>query len=163
YTEPVSIDKSVELRGRCASKVTIDGSDADPMFPKVLYVTGGTVTVRGVRLSGEGVGVYAEGSTANVTVDHSVVDGALGTGVAVDRAGVTITNSLIQHVRKFSEYTEVNGGGIYAETRGQVTVTGSALFETPAFGVALRDDGARLSLTNTLVEGSRYRAIDLEG
>src|SRR5262249_55503755 len=80
YKEPVTVTSSLEIDGRCPSQVTIDGSTGDPNVPTVIWAQTGALTLRGVRVSGDGVGVLVS-STQPATIDTVEIDGAMGLGV----------------------------------------------------------------------------------
>jgi hypothetical protein len=153
YGEAVSVTDTLEIVGRCPSMVTIDGDNGNPNTPAVVAVSsGGALTLRRVRLSGDGAGVYASGS-ATITVDTALMDGTLGAGVLAYGSGasVELTSTLVQNTRSFGGYF---GQGIDAEGGASVTVTDSAFLGNRTNGVYASGTSTFVSLTNVLVEAT---------
>jgi hypothetical protein len=165
YTEPVAVSSDVEIAGRCASMVTIGGNDGDATLPKIVHVTGGTVKLRGITLTGDGIGLYAEGGAA-VTLDRAVIQGALLAGAVVDGSKLDVTSSVVRDTRgdNLSDWNFLgNGFGISAILGSQVTVTDSAVVANHTAGLHALDDMTTLTVKDTLIEGTRVSYVEGDG
>jgi hypothetical protein len=151
YTEHVPIDQSVEIAGRCASMVTIDGTNGHPSAPTVILAFGGSLSLNGVTLSGDGVGVLADG-IPSLIIDRVVIDGCLGVGVAVFTTKAQITNTLIRGTRsQDGSY----GRGLSVELGSEMLLRDSAVVDNREEGVWASGSGTLLTLSDVLVQGTQ--------
>lgn len=166
YAEPVTVSHDLKIAGRCASMVTVHGDDGDATLPKVIHATAGSLAIRGITVSGEGVGVYAEGG-AVVTLDNVVIqDAKLAGAIAADMAQLSVAFSLVRDTRadNFSDFSMLgNGFGISATLGSTVTVTDSALTGNKTAGLHVIDTGTTLTVKDTLVEGTRSSYLEGDG
>ncbi len=160
YTEPVVVDKAIELVGRCPSMVTIDGNDGDPQVPTVVLVVTGPSTLRGLRLSGDGVGVYV-GSTAGVTLDGLHIDQTafVGIGAVTAPTAVTLRNSFISGTRGLQQQ---GGNAISVVDGATLSIVDSALFGNHIAGIA-GGNGSSVVATDVLVENTLGQELDGNG
>ena len=83
YKENISVERKVTLEGRCAEKVTIAGGSSGATVVMTKWASG--AVLRGVTISGAGVGLHVDGVT--VTVERVAVRGCEGRGIEVDNGG----------------------------------------------------------------------------
>ncbi|MBM4360522.1 MAG: hypothetical protein FJ096_20645, partial [Deltaproteobacteria bacterium] len=151
YAEPAVIDKPVELVGRCASMVRIEGTTPFSGGPVTMFVSKLTskesVTVRGVTLGSQGSGLV---TNARVTLDNVGVDGAAGFGVVVigDESDVVLRRTLVRNTQATSP--DYPGRGAMVLDGGSLTVIESALLGNRDMGLYASDAGTRLTLTRSL-------------
>ncbi len=149
YTESLHVTKSIDIEGRCPSMVTIDGNDGDASTPTVLYFELGNSTLRGVRLSGDGVGVYARGQ---LTIDRVHIDGTLGEGITTDEPStLTVTRTLFEGIRPTPG---VGGDAIGLWSGVHATIDACAIVGAPDYAVTTSDAGTTLVMTDSLIEGT---------
>jgi hypothetical protein len=153
YAEAPVIARSVEIAGRCPSMVAITGNDGDPALPTTVHVTTGTVTIRGVRIGGDGVGLFAEGD-AQVTLSGVLVDGALGAGVSATKgATLSITGSIVRGTRGEDSL------GISGSAGASVTIDQSMVAGGEHIGIGVTDHGTSLTVRDSLVEGAGKHGV----
>jgi Right handed beta helix region len=149
YPEALHVTKSIDIEGRCPSLVTIDGNDGSTSTPTVLFFEVGTSALRGVRLSGDGVGVYARGT---LTVDRVHIDGTLGDAITTDQpATLTVTRTLIESVRPTPG---IGGDAVGLWSGVHATIDASAIVGSPDYAVTTSDLGTSLVMTDSLIEGT---------
>jgi hypothetical protein len=152
YPETLAISQDVQIAGRCPSKVLIDGNDGDPVIPAVIRVEGGKVSVRGVGLGGDGIGVLAMNAGTEVTVDTVSIQSALSAGVlsAID-ASLTLKNSVVAGTRSLSD---VHGNGASAQGGGKLTISECAFLSNAAAGLEATGSGSQLTVSDAVVQGT---------
>ncbi|HVY46867.1 MAG TPA: right-handed parallel beta-helix repeat-containing protein, partial [Minicystis sp.] len=160
YHEAVRVNQPVEIDGRCPSMVRVDGVGSTHAFPATVYVQSAFVTLRGLTVGGDAVGVFVEGAPP-VTLDRVVIDGALDFGVLVNTptggpaASVVVTNSLVRGTRAG---TASSPGGVFSTDGATATLRDSAVYENVFEGVLVGLESAELELTDVLVEGTTSNA-----
>jgi hypothetical protein len=136
--------------------VKVDGNDGDPNLPTVFFFQEGPSAVRGVTISGGGVGVYA---AADVTIDTAVVDGTLFTGVAANgTVNLKMTSTLLQNTQP----QDMQGGdGIALIGGATATIADSAIVGNADHGIFASDAGTSVTTTDVLVENSLPQPMDM--
>jgi Right handed beta helix region/Protein of unknown function (DUF1565) len=95
YDEDVALSKQVKLEGRCAKLVTIKGQKSGA-FDAAVKITASGSFVRGVAVSGPGMGIYVTGAGVQATVDTAVVSGTGRFGVGADLgAKLTLSDTTV--------------------------------------------------------------------
>jgi hypothetical protein len=152
YTESLAIQHDVEIDGRCPSMVTIDGNDGDPSLPTIVSLNGGSLTLRGLTLTGDGTAVLAENATG-VTLDRLVITDTLQTAISVFNGpyDVTITNTLVQGTRSMAGLL---GFGVDATGGVSVTIQDSAFYQNRSSALLVAAAPTTASLTDVLLEAT---------
>jgi Right handed beta helix region len=154
YGEPVVITRSLAILGRCASRVRLAGAAlAGGDLPAVVSVVGAAeVTLRGVEIGGDGVGVAVTGPSL-VTLERVHVRNAAHAGVLVEGAGaaLSLSQSWIEGSRPAGESS---GIGARAARGATLILASSAVTGNRAAGVEVEHAGSRLTLRGSLVEGT---------
>ncbi|HEY4121812.1 MAG TPA: right-handed parallel beta-helix repeat-containing protein [Byssovorax sp.] len=154
YTEAVRVESPVAIVGRCASMVTLDGSDLDPIAPSTIYVTADGARLSGVTIGGAGAGVIADGAAA-LALDHVAVTGALGVGVhATASADVTITSSLVSAIVA-SATSPKEGLGVLADGGATISISQSAVLDATGDAVRALGAGTKVTLEDVLIEDTQ--------
>lgn len=156
YDEPVTITKDVELRGRCPSMVTVSGTQPDPNgFPVVALVEATrSAAIRGVRLTGPGIGVvafYARLEIEEVHLQEVQLFGVVAVGAQSD---VSISHTFIEDVQPGAG--NAFGQGVNLVTGGHATITASAIVGSRGTGILLDAGKPTLSITGSLVAGTGF-------
>lgn len=159
YAEPVTIDKPLELVGRCPSMVRVSGVAPTPLGVAAVVFVAQDVVLRGLRLGGQGVGVLAISS--KVDLDGVHVFGATDTGVLAAGAGAMVS---ARHV--LVEGTQPAAGGVFgrgieAQSGAELALDSSALVENRDVGIILLD--ATAGVTRSLVAATLPEAQRLLG
>jgi hypothetical protein len=147
YMEQVSVETPVEIAGRCPSMVTIVGTGLDTTYPVVVWVDAGPSTIRGVTITGPGVGIEAD---RDVTVDTVHLTGTAGSALLSGGHTMTITNTLAEGTAP--DPTSQHGNGLSAEMGATVTVTDSAFYQNRAQAVLSYGPGVSVTMTDVLVD-----------
>lgn len=117
--EPIELDRSVNLYGRCASTVFIRGTAA--VDRQGVAVDGPhTVAIRGVTVADVAWGIWAGGG-AKVTVDDTAFIDDLAAGWVVAGASLDVTDSLV------SARADIMADGILVGKNGHATIKNSEL------------------------------------
>lgn len=155
YEEPLVITRPLTIAGACASRVRIQGVISLGVVPAVVTVfDAGEVTLKGVEIGGEGVGVVVTGASA-VSLERVHVKGALHGGiVADDGARLSITRSLIEGTRSIRSAYAGAGAGVLAEGGAALRIEESAVIGNRATGIAVRQAGTTAAVVGSLVEGT---------
>jgi Pectinesterase len=139
YTEHVTIDRDVTLRGGGQESTIVDGSGSRG---SVFTISSGTVTIQGVTIqhgfSAVGGGISNEGTLTvlnSTLADNSA--GTFGGGGILNEGTLTVLNST------FSDNSAHDGGGI-ANFDGTLTVLNSTFSDNSA------DDGGGIANSGTL-------------
>jgi hypothetical protein len=159
YSDFLLAEHDVEIVGRCPSMVTLDGDDQDPVQPVNVGSSGASLTLRNVRLSGDAIGVYAEGG-GTVLLDGIFFDGTRTSAVAAfDPTKVTVSNSFISGTR--ASPTGDFGVAGQATTGASISFVHSALFHNTTGGAIATEAGSAIGLDDTLIEDTLPRPSDL--
>jgi hypothetical protein len=149
YEEAVAVQTPVEIAGRCPSMVTIVGTNFDEMYPVVVWIAAAPSTLRGVTVTGAGVGVEA---VASATIDTVHVTAAAQSAflAGVGAETVTFTNCFAEGTLAApnGEY----GTGLSAESAVAVTITDSAFYQNRAEGVFAYGAGTSITMSDVLVD-----------
>ncbi|MFH2008488.1 MAG: right-handed parallel beta-helix repeat-containing protein [bacterium] len=181
YTESVALGQEVRLTGRCAELVTIQGA------PAVQVAAGGSQSaIRGVTLSGTGVGLQVTGAS-QITVEEARIGATGGHGIEVEadgelslsrvkvdqatRVAINFTGAVLDLFETVVQDTQsaadsTFGRGLYAicdasASCGAVTVDRSILQRNK--DVTVYAKGADLTVTDSLVRDSLYQVSDQAG
>ena len=149
YDESIGVTTAVEIAGRCPSMVTIAGADFDPMYPVVVWIAAGPTTLRGVTVTGAGVGVEA---VASATIDTVHVTGAAESAFLAGSGATTLTITNCLGEGTFGSSEGEYGTGLSAESGVAVTVTDSAFYENRTQGVYAYGAGTGITMTDVLVD-----------
>lgn len=149
YPGTVTLDTDVEIVGRCASMVTLLADDL-PGKGAIVQVDAGTVVLRGVGISGGGMGMRVVGGAA-VTMSECWMHGVRGLGITA-QGDLTLDRSLIEATTALVDGTY--GTGLEAYMAAEVTITHSAVVGNRLYGVVSYQD-ATITASDTLVEGTQ--------
>jgi hypothetical protein len=152
YAESFTTSEDVTIVGRCPSKVVITGDDGDASEPATVHVTAHALTLDSVQISGDGVGVLADGG-ASAVLTNVVIAQALGAGVRARgmASRISATDTLVTGTRSFHGN---DGEGGDAQAGGAVTFTDSALVGNRFAGLRAEGANAAAVATGSLVEGT---------
>ncbi|MGK3987316.1 right-handed parallel beta-helix repeat-containing protein [Sorangium sp. So ce136] len=100
YAEDVLIQgKPVRLWGRCPALVEVVGTGAEFATLKILRERASHSEVRGLAITGPGIGISTSGAT-EVVVDHAWIHDTTDTGIDISNSlgpsGITVSGSLIE-------------------------------------------------------------------
>ena len=156
YDEGLHIQKPVHLIGRCPSLVRITGALATTTpFDATVWVDGAQgVTIRGLYLGGEGVGVALSAGTA-AALQHLVVEGAHGAGILSVGANTTVSleDSVIRGTVPATG-SSVGGRGVNIEDGAHAVMTRCALFANREVGLFVSSNGSSVLASDCLIEGT---------
>jgi hypothetical protein len=163
YAEPLVLTRSIRVEGRCASLVTVSGTVRTGFEDRVaiVFVDGAAdVTLRGLRLSGDGMGLIVRDAPA-LTLERLRVEGTQGIGVRISGATTTgaIVDSLVRDTRAIAD-TGLFGTGVQVSDGAQVTLTRTALLANRTFGLASFDPGTLVTVEDALIEGTLPQDAD---
>ena len=160
YDEPLVPFADLVVEGRCPQEVTLTGvtSATSDGAAAIVYASGPLrLTLRGVRLSGPGHGVLAEGG-ATVSLERSWVQGAALYGVRAGGAGtaVAVTDTLIDST--VAETSPSKGGqGATVRDGATLTLERSTLYQNSGSSLDVRD-GAAATLVDCAVLDTQPQA-----
>jgi hypothetical protein len=153
YTDPVVAADSLEIVGRCASRVVLSGISATPDGDSIVVHNGpGTLTLRDLQLTGAGHGLSAYGGEVvmeRVLVHRTTARGLMATGVS---------SVLLDHVYVRSTQAQPNldlGTGMRMQGGGTLTVRHSAFVDNIGISLAIYDPDTTLVMDDSLIEGTR--------
>lgn len=162
YDEPVVVTRPLALVGRCPSRVRLQGARAAGGLPAIVSVLGAKgVTLRGLEIGGDGVGVAVSG-TSEVAIERVHLKNSTDFGVAVEGAGaqVSIAQSFIEGTRA----GELGDGiGVLVEGGATLTLLSSAITGNRIAGIAIKQAGTKVSVIGSLVEGTLPSEGSYEG
>lgn len=149
YQENLSFDgefDGVEITGRCADMVRIDGSGRDE---PTIYLKRGrrklNVALSGVTLAGGTVGVYADGAT--LTVHDAVVDANKDIGILIyDHAEVTLADVAVTGTLSTRG---AYGRGINVQGAASLIATRIRVEGNTEMGLFVGDLGAHAEVTDS--------------
>jgi hypothetical protein len=154
YDEPIAPTAGVEIVGRCASMVTVSGTQiSDLQRPTIVVLKSvpGKVTLRGIRLSGDGVGV--EVTKTDVDMEDVWVDHASIAGISIKGSGKVAS---LHHVLVSGTLQSGGslGSGIDVLQGGNAKVHQSAMIGTSTWAIASTGAGTQLELTDAVIDGT---------
>ena len=150
------VDEDLTIDGPGASDLAIDGNNASRVF----LISGGTVAISDVTIQngsvfGNGGGIAnVDGSLTitNVTVSDNTATGN-GGGIYKDGGSLFIDESFITGNTTTGSF--VDGGGIYSDNSGTLTITNSTISgNTAASGGGIRYIGGTLILDKSTISGN---------
>jgi hypothetical protein len=154
YPEAVAPTKSVQIRGRCASMVTLSGAaKVSGSITATVAVQSGKVGLHGLTLaSPKGLGIVVVGGV--VTADAVVIDGASQMGVLVGGTGakVSMSRSVIRNTLASS--SGALGYAVQAQSAGAFDATATAFVGNRDTGLSVFDPGTLVTLDDVLIEGT---------
>lgn len=166
YRGDYDITGSFTLNGAGSATTIIQPISTINYYTRIFEVrTSGSITINGVTLrgivgsSGGGLLIYNQGAVSlnDAILRDTVSDGAVSYGGAILNSGtLNIAHATFTHMR-----SRVEGGAIYNEAAGVVTITDSAFFDNEALGSystnggAIANYGGQLTITNTTFSGNR--------
>ncbi len=173
------IEDAVTISGPGPSVLAIDGNHASRVFQMNSDLSGGTVTISGITITGGdagkgqggGINFYCDGGAANLVIDNTVVTGNagddLGGGLYFDRchngSNLTIQNSVVSNNTARSS----GGGGIWFDEGDTLTIQNSSISGNRGayYGGGLYfDDGVNLIVLNsTLSDNHASQGTDAAG
>lgn len=148
YAEPIVAKKPLEIRGRCASKVTVSGVyvNGDPV---VVYVSSTGVSLRGFTITGAGHGIAATGGAVSASwlaITAATINGVL----AASSSQVSLDHVLVRATKlvggKLGRGIEVEGS--------KLVMTSSVIVDTHDMGV-LAQKGSTAKISSSLIEGTK--------
>jgi hypothetical protein len=171
YDESVLFQSSASLIGRCSSMVTVSGATTSPVAANlgktVLEFIGAIhVTVRDLRVSGDGVGL-ATYSGAQVTLERVIFDDNEFFGIFISQSGtvVTATDLVVSGTRPRAD--GMFGLGVSAQDGGTLNLDRGMLVdntETNLFcGGPPSPLPSAITVKNTLVSGALAPSHGLYG
>ena len=164
----LDIHDAVTITGPGASALTVSGNGASGVFSMDTDLSGGTVTISGLTITGgnagAGGGVFfnCDTGSGNLVIDSSVVtgntSGDLGGGLYFDRCdeggSMTVRNSVVSN----NSSTGDGAGGIWFDEGTGLTIEGSTISGNQAHnwdgGGVVFDDGGSFTLLNSTVSGN---------
>ena len=160
YAEPVTIDRPLELVGRCPSLVTLSGTQPTPYTndPVIVLADGAAgALVRGVRLSGAGIGLLAIGGDVELSGVH--IDAVTAIGVVVANGTLHVTRSLLEATLS-QPASGAFGRGIDVEAGASLSLDKSALAENRGMALVAGHTGTTVTVSESLVERTLPLEID---
>lgn len=177
-TGQLVIEDAVTITGPGAAVLSISGNNASRVFQMNSDLSGGTVTISGVTITGgfesaqgAGINFYCDDGSANLVVDSVVITGNtaddLGAGLYFDRChgdnDLTIRNSTISNNQSVGS----GGGGIWFDEGNTLTIQNSTIADNHSayYGGGLYfDDGVNLVVLNSTFSGNAAsQGEELEG
>lgn len=163
YSESLAVTKPVEIRGRCAAMVSIEGKAGVP----VLLVNGkqqdGELVVSGVRFGGKGSGIEAAGGP-NLRLERVSVEAVSVLGIYVHGSGTVLhAQSVIVAGTLPRPIEEDFGRGVEIELGAEVKLQDVRLSANRDVGLFVTDAGTTLDATRILVDGTLPQVSDKQG
>jgi hypothetical protein len=161
YPEPVHVQKAVHIAGRCASLVSITGTQPVQSLngtPVVFWFDGVTeAKLSGVRIAGDGAGILLRKAKASVEDVH--VDGASAFGILTlgDGTEVVVRRTLVENVAGGSP--DGTPTGIAAQDKSLLTVESSTVYHAQPLGI-LGTEGSEIRGKEVLVEATQPAATE---
>jgi hypothetical protein len=176
YAEEVSISKQVTIEGRCAEKVKIKGQGY-----AAVSVTGASVELRGLTVTGASSGIYASGATllgvhlavsgcgnwgilanlgTKLTLQDALVQGNTSTGIWLVDGEATLERVDLRQTAPDPNSLQ-DGQGLYVsadKALTQVTVRDSVIQENTSQGIELI--GAKAVVDGCLISDNKSRPKD---
>jgi hypothetical protein len=160
YDEPAYIQKPLEILGRCPSLTTIQGIAVVNGNPAVVAIeTPGAVAMRGIRVTGAGVGIYVRDGSGTVTIDRVHVDHAASVGIGAAGGTVIVTRALVSDTQPDAK--KAFGQGIFAVNATKLTVSSSALIANHDVGFNATGKGTEVHAANMCIAGTRANPTSL--
>lgn len=160
YQESLTIVQSVQLRGRCAAKVTVS-APAPKMAVLVTVLFGGaTVGLQGLRLTGPGGGVEVQG-TVDLSLKRLAISGVRRAGILAYGQGVKLSLSaaVIEETAPFdSNLTQGAGAVVYGGV--SASLMDVRLSGNRDHGVLIDGPGTAVEATRLLVDATAPRVSD---
>jgi hypothetical protein len=158
YTSAGPLPAQVTLWGACVTQTTVTSDAGTP----VIASSGPGVEVHNLRITGEGIGLYASGAQAALHAQDVVVDGARGVGWSAENgASATGDNVVIRNTRALADGTE--GDGIQALTGGHVDAGHVFIESCSEFGVAAMGAGSTMALSDVAIHNTHARSDGVAG
>ena len=155
YDEEITITKSVEIIGRCASMVTLSHAapESPDWLPAVVHVNGAAgVTISGVTISGGGAGILAKDAgnlvLTAVTIDSATSYGIYGYG---KKTTMAVSNCLVTETLPLMP-ENAGGHGLGLSGGAEAQVTDCVFYRNRDAGVRVEGEGTSLSLVRSVVE-----------
>jgi hypothetical protein len=162
YAEPVTIDRPLELIGRCPSMVTISGTQPTQYTstPAIVLSEGAAgVRLSGVRLSGAGIGLLAVGGDVELAGVH--IREATDVGVLAGFGTLHVTRSLIEGTLP-EPASGAFGRGIEVLSGASLDLVQSALVGNRDLALHAALAGTTAMVSESLIEKTLPRESDLE-
>ena len=156
YDEAVRVPAGVTLWGACPAETTITSSTPSTSAGVVTVGRSGAV-VRNLRVSGERVGVWADGRLAEVELRDVVVESARGGGLWVSNGGRLVAERVV--VRDTRDLEGVWGLGLEVD-EGSGELRHAVLERNAEVGVIAAAAGASVVLEDVAVVDTRARTSD---
>ena len=161
YDEPIHIEKAVTIEGRCPSMVRVQGTGTVATYAYVVWVDGtDDVALRGLEIGGAGFGVLATYATG-LKIEGVHVRSATNVGLELEGSTteVSIAKSWVDGTLPGSDPLLV-GMGVVVGRGARATLTKSAIVANHAYGVLAAYTGTEVTLTDSLVEHTLPRQSD---
>ena len=163
YSEDLSLQTlGVTLEGRCPSMVTLQPGSASST--RTLAVSAGQATIRGLTITGAGVGVKSNGK--GVVLERVVVQGCGGGGVWVEGGSATLKQMLLRSNTRYGVQVMLSGTAVSSP---RATLERVVVRDTVSAGAKLVTTGAsvysgsELELTDSLVTGTTGFGVAVHG
>lgn len=160
YDEPLQITKDgLVVEGRCPSMVRIQGTQPLGVFQGVVRVMGDGVTLRGVEIGGDGIGVSAT-SAQDLKIERVHVRGARWMGI--DASGAKTRLWLVDSaVTGTTPRPDGNAGmGIQVAGGARATIERTTIAGNRDAAVLLLGSGVEAEIVDSLVEATAPVQID---
>ena len=154
YTGNWTLSKSIQLRGTCASQVTLTGATSDATLA---VVDAGQVDISGISVTGGRYGIRAEGAST-VGLGGVWVHGATHVGMgALDGASVVVAQSVVSGTLPGDG--NGHGEGLYAEGAA-LQLTDVRVSSNRNYGILVDGTGASLQAAGVAIDGTLPSAAD---
>jgi hypothetical protein len=169
-TGQLEIDVAVTIQGPGASALTISGNGASRVFNMDEDLTGGTVTISGLTVTGgnddQGGGVYfdCDDGSGSFVLSNAVVTGntseRLGGGLYFDECNAGGTMSVLDSVVSNNTSTDSGAGGIWFDEGDSLsiqnsTISGNHALDGGGGGVtAFAYQSGGVTVTNSTISGN---------
>lgn len=161
YVENIQITKPLLIAGRCAAQVIIQG----PMLGPIVYVKhaagSGKVTLRRLRITGEGNGVALVGA-GDSRLERVAITAVSGTGLSASAGTFVLTRSLIA---PFMSKGGMAPGGMGVEVVGSAhaTIEEVRISSARQAGMFARGKEVVLEARSVLIDGMRDHPTAVAG
>ncbi|MFH1811773.1 MAG: right-handed parallel beta-helix repeat-containing protein [Pseudomonadota bacterium] len=146
YDEWLSLQRPVRIVGRCASQVVVRSASQGPPGLQAVNLDG--ISVQGLTLEGHEAGMVISGST--LLARELIVRGNRSGGVvAIDGSSVTLENTRV--VGTLPRADGALGNGLYVRGGSTLDATACSFVSNTVNGVAVLDDGTRVTLRRSIV------------